>query len=126
MSDRVQILLLLSLTLIGITSLGGMVFLEARSLPIMGGLPAIAGGVVVALTGLVTRWGDTIKPLSDKVDRLQSDLSSNTVMTADTQKSVNGQHAALVQEIADLKLQIANRGAVPLPDALPPTPHNHV
>jgi hypothetical protein len=125
MNDATQRMLLACLTAIGLAALGGMIGLEAMDRPVLGGLPAVAGAVVASMVGLVTQWGQSIKPLSAKMDRIQSDLTGNTATTNQIATDVNGKHTALVQEIADLKAQIARAGLVQ-PDSPSPTPHNHV
>jgi F0F1-type ATP synthase membrane subunit b/b' len=81
MSDRLQILLLIALTVLGMMCIVGIVIMEMSGHQTVGVLSAIAGAVVVALTGLMTKWGENLKPLTQKVDEMRDAINDNTEMT---------------------------------------------
>ena len=104
MTDRlVQLCLLACLTLLGLFSLTGVVILELYNHQTIGVLASVAGGVVVAMTGLMSRWGDSLKPLTTQMNQMQQDLSGNTTTTNKIATDVNGHNAALTQKITDLE-----------------------
>lgn len=115
MSERLQLALVVALTVLGMTCLVGVVIMELEGRTTVGVLSAVAGAVVVALTGLMTRWGDNLKPLTTQVDQIRHDLSANTAVTNKIATDVNGHNAALRQEIVDLKASLL-RAALPPAD----------
>jgi hypothetical protein len=109
MSDRLQMSLLISLTVLGLASLSGIVLMEMSGHQTVGVLSAIAGAAVVALTGLMSRWGESLKPLSSQINKISKDLAGNTETTNKIAEDVNGNTQALRQEITDLKAKLAEK-----------------
>ncbi len=101
-----QLILLSCLTLLGVVSLIGIVILEMHTIPNIGVFSAIAGAAVGALAGLVTRWGDSIRPLTAQVTQMQQDLQSNTRTTDRIATDVNGNASALRAEVASVRGQL--------------------
>ncbi len=106
MSEKLQLILLSCLTLLGMVSLVGIVILEMNTIPNIGVFSAIAGAAVGALAGLVTRWGDSIRPLTAQVTQMQQDLQSNTRTTDRIATDVNGNASALRAEVASVRGQL--------------------
>ncbi len=101
-----QLILLSCLTLLGVVSLVGIVILEMNTIPNIGVFSAIAGAAVGALAGLVTRWGDSLRPLTAQMQQMQQDLNQNTRTTDRIAVDVNGNATALRNEVASVRGQL--------------------
>lgn len=104
MSERMQVLVITCLTLMGVCAIAGMVALEINDTPDHGHLARIAKGALLALAGLTFVLGQLARAarIESKLDDVRKDTRSSY---ADLQREVEQARQAL----ADLQARAAEK-----------------
>ncbi len=108
MSERIQIVLIGGLVLLGMSAIVGLLTLQLNDKQVIGILPSVATGALVALTGLVAVMGQNARQVRMEVnaEKAVAAASETREVIDRIQNQTNGGFAEMQRELSTVKEEL--------------------